>query len=294
MPPNQGSGGCAKCSSSGSSSTSRPAGPPGVVAAVSRLPVLQGRVVVSAAASLFNTALLTVDGELYMLGSNDSGLLGRRPKPADAASSRTGSSSSSSSSAGDAAAADFSWAAVRAEALEPHPLADVALGQEHALAVTQQGLLASWGANESGQLGLGTTSEQPQHNPKLLRGSAVSSALSKSAGAGSGAPSAATAAAQHVTDVSGSPATAGSGSSTARTAFVRCAVGASNSLALSSSGRAITACWVCRACAAAPPSCMCPACGRWGCCRLLLGRRTVQHSAQAAVLTRGAAASMAN
>jgi hypothetical protein len=43
-------------------------GPPGVVAAVSRLPVLEGRVVVSAAASLFNTALLTADGELYMLG----------------------------------------------------------------------------------------------------------------------------------------------------------------------------------------------------------------------------------
>jgi hypothetical protein len=27
---------------------------------------------------------------------------------------------------------------VRAEALEPYPLADVAIGQEHALAVTQQ------------------------------------------------------------------------------------------------------------------------------------------------------------
>jgi hypothetical protein len=62
-------------------------------------------------------------------GSNDSGLLGRRPKPAD---------DSSSNSAGDAAAADFSWTAVRVEALEPYPLADVAVGQEHALAVTQQ------------------------------------------------------------------------------------------------------------------------------------------------------------
>jgi hypothetical protein len=65
-------------------------------------------------------------------GSNDSGLLGRRPKPADADSSR---------SAGDAAAGDYSWTAARIEAFEPYPLADVAIGQEHALAVTQQ---VSW------------------------------------------------------------------------------------------------------------------------------------------------------
>jgi hypothetical protein len=32
--------------------------------------VLEGRVVVAAAASLFNTALLTADGELYMLGKS--------------------------------------------------------------------------------------------------------------------------------------------------------------------------------------------------------------------------------
>jgi hypothetical protein len=64
LPPDQGSCSCTKCSSSSSSLP----GPPGVVAGISRLPVLEGRVVVSAAASLFNTALLTADGELYMLG----------------------------------------------------------------------------------------------------------------------------------------------------------------------------------------------------------------------------------
>jgi hypothetical protein len=66
LPPDQGSSSCSRCSSGSSSSS----GPPGIVAAVSKLPVLEGRVVVSAAASLFNTALLTADGELYMLGKS--------------------------------------------------------------------------------------------------------------------------------------------------------------------------------------------------------------------------------
>ncbi|WIA14643.1 hypothetical protein OEZ85_003147 [Tetradesmus obliquus] len=161
--PDQGSSSCANCSSNSSGSS----GPPGVVAAVSRMPLLDGRPVMSAAASLFNTALLTADGELYMLGDNDSGLFGRRAKPA-----------ADTTAAAAAAAADLSWTAVRVEALEPHPLADVAIGQAHALAVTQQGLLATWGCNDSGQLGLGSVNEHIQHNPKLLRGSATASSSS--------------------------------------------------------------------------------------------------------------------
>ncbi|WIA34826.1 hypothetical protein OEZ86_013124 [Tetradesmus obliquus] len=240
--PDQGSSSCANCSSNSSGSS----GLPGVVAAVSRMPLLDGRPVMSAAASLFNTALLTADGELYMLGDNDSGLLGRRAKPA---------ADTTAAAAAAAAAADFSWTAVRVEALEPHPLADVAIGQAHALAVTQQGLLATWGCNDSGQLGLGSVNEHIQHNPKLLRGSATASSSSpdkdnlrgaadgllagdrrkRAAGDAGGSGSSNS---NSYSPVAGGHG--GSSSSSTRMAFVRCAVGANNSLALSSSGRCFT------------------------------------------------------
>jgi hypothetical protein len=67
-------------------------------------------------------------------GSDDSGLLGRQPKLADA-----GRNSSAYQVAGGA----YMWTAARVEALEPYPLPDATTRREHAPALTQ---LVSWGA----------------------------------------------------------------------------------------------------------------------------------------------------
>jgi hypothetical protein len=121
-----------------------------------------------------------------------------------------------------------------------------------------QGLLASWGCNESGQLGLGSVNERPQHNPKLLRGSAAFSSPGKSSGAGASQSPPATrrTAGGSGGSNSSSPVAGGHGSGSTRMAFVRCAVGACNSLALSSSGRCFTFGQVtCKA--ASPPVLVC-------------------------------------
>lgn len=87
-----------------------------------------------AAASLFNSALLVADGELFVWGSNDSGLLARRPR----AQQQQQEEEQAAAASGGSSGSDVSWVPVRVEALEPHPLAAVALGARHALAVTQQ------------------------------------------------------------------------------------------------------------------------------------------------------------
>jgi hypothetical protein len=124
------------------------AGPPGIIASATRLSSLDGKAICSISASLFNTALLTADGEVYMTGSNDCGLLCRRCSPVAAAlgtgmvmddSSMSGSSMSTD---GNDALEDVSWLPVRVEAFEPYPVAAVALGLTHGLAVTQQVLVS--------------------------------------------------------------------------------------------------------------------------------------------------------
>lgn len=71
------------------------------------------------------------DGELFMMGSNETAQLGTRHV--------TGGSSDGSS---------YSWQPVRVNALETHPLRDVACGEGHTMAVTRQvramGLSCTW------------------------------------------------------------------------------------------------------------------------------------------------------
>jgi len=125
------------------------AGPPGVIARITRIQTLDGKAVCAISANLYNTAVLTA-GELYMLGSNEASLLGKRPRsPADLAPAASGQQvmlggdadmthRRQVSSGGDTAGGDCSWRPVRLEALEPYALADVAQGPGHALAVTEQ------------------------------------------------------------------------------------------------------------------------------------------------------------
>lgn len=141
FPPQQGSDTCPICSGSGNassndSSAAAAEGPPGILARPTRISVLDRKSIVGAAASLFNTAVLTYDGELFMLGSNDGGLLARRPRQQQQQPASDGSNSAAVGQ--QQQEEDFSWQPVRVEALEPYPLGSVALGGQHALAVTQQ------------------------------------------------------------------------------------------------------------------------------------------------------------
>jgi alpha-tubulin suppressor-like RCC1 family protein len=139
FPPQQGSETCLQCSSIGSGSSTPAAGAPGILARPARLTALDRKSVVGAAASLFNTAVLTADGELFMLGSNESGLLARRPRQQQQQlAAAAGGSDVAAMEGVDEPFEDFSWQPVRVEALEPYPLGSVALGGQHALAVTQQ------------------------------------------------------------------------------------------------------------------------------------------------------------
>eukprot|EP00798_Chlamydomonas_sp_ICE-L_P014653 gene14653-20687_t len=108
---------------------------------------LHGKDVIHIAGNEFNSSFVTEDGELYAAGNNDFGQLGCRGRqaPLDAGP-------------------------MRVEALDLYKVRHSASGQNHTLAVTDQGLLASWGAGEFGQLGQGGEGvDQPQ--PRIIKGS---------------------------------------------------------------------------------------------------------------------------
>ncbi|CAM6124002.1 unnamed protein product [Calypogeia fissa] len=93
------------------------------------IPNLADKDILHIAASDFHSAFLTGDGELFTTGSNDSGQLG----------ARVGELSQ--------------LFPVRVAALDMYTICHVACGQNHTVAVTDNGALASWGASEFGQLG---------------------------------------------------------------------------------------------------------------------------------------------
>lgn len=51
-------------------------------------------------------------------------------------------------------------------ALETHTINQVACGQKHTAAVSDQGLVFTWGSNSNGQLGLGKVPGQIMARPK--------------------------------------------------------------------------------------------------------------------------------
>ncbi|KAG6544026.1 hypothetical protein Mapa_014549 [Marchantia paleacea] len=80
------------------------------------------------AAGDFHTAFLTGDGELYTTGNNECGQLGAKSR-------------------------ELQLLPIRVAALDTYTISHVACGQNHTVAVTDTGALASWGAAEFGQVG---------------------------------------------------------------------------------------------------------------------------------------------
>jgi len=78
--------------------------------------------------STFNTAAVTDDGEVFMMGMNDVGQMGMKTKEMQKVPKRVGS-------------------------LDAYRITHVALGSGHVVAITEQGSLLAWGNNEHGQLG---------------------------------------------------------------------------------------------------------------------------------------------
>jgi hypothetical protein len=101
--------------------------------------------VAALAAGAGHSLALTVDGQLFCWGSNARGQLG------------------------DGGVVD-AWRPVALERRDPRRLVAVAGGGEHSLALRSDGVVLSWGANESGQLGIGTKVDSllPIEVPGLL------------------------------------------------------------------------------------------------------------------------------
>ncbi|KAL3150238.1 hypothetical protein ABBQ32_000096 [Trebouxia sp. C0010 RCD-2024] len=110
------------------------------------------------AASVFNSAFITADTELWTTGSNDSCQLGHKGH-------------------------ETQLYPCRVQALDAHGVCQVACGQQHMLAVADGGALCAWGAADLGQLGLGEVGvEQPQ--PRFLKNTKEHHFVRVAAGAG--------------------------------------------------------------------------------------------------------------
>eukprot|EP00192_Tetraselmis_astigmatica_P000681 CAMPEP_0117695176 /NCGR_PEP_ID=MMETSP0804-20121206/27995_1 /TAXON_ID=1074897 /ORGANISM="Tetraselmis astigmatica, Strain CCMP880" /LENGTH=1085 /DNA_ID=CAMNT_0005509221 /DNA_START=121 /DNA_END=3379 /DNA_ORIENTATION=- len=106
---------------------------------------LQDTTITHVAAGMFNSAFTSLDGELYTAGDNELGQLGFRTAEGRLLEPR------------------------RVQALETSAISHVSVGLGHIVAVTDKGMLASWGGAEFGQLGHGSVGVSvPQ--PRLIQG----------------------------------------------------------------------------------------------------------------------------
>ncbi|KAE8744459.1 hypothetical protein FOCC_FOCC008934 [Frankliniella occidentalis] len=140
-----------------------------------------------------HTLMLTAKGEVLSCGNNDHGQLGReqhRTRPElvtslsdysiqalacggchSVAVTKWGQlfswGSDSFGQLGLNSGSGDQWSAKTVKNLALSTVIQVACGQNHSLALTNDGQLYSWGCNRFGQLGLGTTSEQ-ERKPTLI------------------------------------------------------------------------------------------------------------------------------
>lgn len=106
---------------------------------------LEGKDPVHISASLWNSAVVTRDGELYTLGTNDSAQLGR------------------------SADCNPNHEPYRVMALDIYRVEHAACGHSHMMAITDKALLASWGSSEFGQLGQRGGLGSDQQPPKIVK-----------------------------------------------------------------------------------------------------------------------------
>jgi alpha-tubulin suppressor-like RCC1 family protein len=112
--------------------------PSSVPVRVTATGLLSGKTVVNIAAGGSHSLALTSDGQVAAWGSNSSGQLG------------TGGSSSGSAAP---------VAVFRSGVLADKLVTDIAAGQSHSVALLSDGTMVAWGANSSGQLGTGNTTQ---------------------------------------------------------------------------------------------------------------------------------------
>ena len=92
--------------------------------------------VTAVAAGMYHSCALTAAGQLYTWGNNSKGQLGLGRNN------------------------DMVFSPTLVESLAGVPVAGVACGGNHTLAVTRSGAVFAWGSNNHGQLGLGDTTDR--------------------------------------------------------------------------------------------------------------------------------------
>lgn len=96
------------------------------------------------AGNLYHSASVTLEGSIYMVGCNDNGQLGCKGR-------------------------NSQFEPVRLDSLDSHKVISIACGQQHTVAVTHTGVLASWGAAEFGQLGQGKDVGVDVLHPRIVK-----------------------------------------------------------------------------------------------------------------------------
>jgi alpha-tubulin suppressor-like RCC1 family protein len=136
---------------SGQLGTGGPTAGSAMPAAVSRSGVLAGKTVTAIAAGNAHSVALLSDGTMVAWGMNSSGQLG----------------------SGNTTLSAVPVAVVPSGALAGKSVVQIAAGADHNLALTADGRVYSWGANQEGQLGNGSSFPQTSTSPLAVSGSGL-------------------------------------------------------------------------------------------------------------------------